>query len=109
MLKVLKAKDGDCAKKLFHFLNEVGARALRIQLGRVLEMAESSPDKYTYESKITGRFSGQKELELVVPTPSVIPTFKTKEAAKRGGLSFRRANNRNETARNLHRYRYDLL
>jgi hypothetical protein len=30
----------DRAKKLFQFLNVIGARALRIQLGRVLEMAK---------------------------------------------------------------------
>jgi hypothetical protein len=62
----------DRAKKLFQFLNEIGARALRIQLGRVLEMAESSPDKFTYENKIAERFGGQKELELIVPTPSTV-------------------------------------
>jgi len=46
--KALKAQDGDRAKKLFQFLNEIGARALHFQLGRVLEMAESSPDKFAY-------------------------------------------------------------
>jgi hypothetical protein len=46
---------------------------LGIQLGRVLEIAESSLDKFTYENKIAERFDGQKELELIVPTPSVIP------------------------------------
>jgi len=81
LLKALKSKDGDRAKKLFQFLNEIGARALRIQLGRVLEMAESSSDKYEYENKIAERFGGQTELELVVPTPSVIPSTGTKEAA----------------------------
>jgi hypothetical protein len=54
----LKAKDRDRAKKLFQFLNAIGARALRIQLGRVLEMAESSPDKYIYENKVGERFGG---------------------------------------------------
>ncbi len=81
MLKALKSKDGDRAKKLFQFLNEIGARALRIQLGRVLEMAESSADKYAYESKIADRFGGQKELELVFPTPSGIVATKPKEVA----------------------------
>jgi hypothetical protein len=81
LLRALKARDGDRAKKLFQFLNDIGARALRIQLGRVLEMAESSPDKYAYENKIAERFGGQKELELVVPMPSVIPSSETKEAA----------------------------
>lgn len=72
LLKAIKAKDGDRAKKLFQFLNDIGARALRIQLGRVLEMAESSSDKFVYENKIAERFGGQKELELVVPTPSTV-------------------------------------
>src|SRR5580700_9051390 len=48
-LRALKAKGGDQKAKLFQFLNKIGARALRIQLGRVLEMAESSPDRQTYE------------------------------------------------------------
>ena len=81
LLKALKARDGDRAKKLFQFLNEIGARALRIQLGRVLEMAKLSPDKYVYENKVAERFGGQKELEPVVPTPSGIPTPEIKEAA----------------------------
>jgi hypothetical protein len=72
LLKALKAKDGDRAKKLFQFLKEIGARALRIQLGRLLEMAESSQDKYVYEDKIAERFGGQKELELYVPPPSAV-------------------------------------
>jgi len=76
LLKALKAKDGDRQKKLFQFLNTIGARALRIQLGRVLEMAESSTDKQTYERKIVDRFGGQQELELVIPPPSEL-----KEAA----------------------------
>jgi hypothetical protein len=60
LLKALKAKDGDRAKKLFQFLSEIGARALRIQIGRVLEMAESSLDKYAYENKISERFGGKR-------------------------------------------------
>lgn len=70
LLKALKASSGDQRKKLFQFLNEIGARALRIHLGRVLEMAESSPDKFAYERRITERFGGQHELELVLPSPS---------------------------------------
>lgn len=52
-----------------------------MQLGRVLEMAASSPDKFVYENKIAGRVGGQMELELVVPTPSGIPAPEMKEAA----------------------------
>ena len=60
-----------------------GTRALRIQLGRVLEMAESSPDRYAYENKIVERFGGQQELELVVPPPPpAAPAAETNEAAK---------------------------
>jgi hypothetical protein len=58
-------------------LNKIGASALRIQLGRVLEMVESSVDKFAYEKKIVERFGGQQEFELVVPPPPI----ETKEAA----------------------------
>jgi hypothetical protein len=68
LIKALKSKDGDRQKKLFQFLNEVGARALRMHLGRVLEMCEDSLDKVTYEDKIRRRFGEQQELELSVST-----------------------------------------
>jgi P63C domain len=64
LLRAHKARGGDRAKKLFQFLNLIGARALRMHLGRVLEMAESSTDKEAYEKKIIHRFGGQLELEL---------------------------------------------
>jgi hypothetical protein len=71
LLKALKARDGDRQKKLFQFLNEIGARALRIQLGRVLEMCESSAGKSEYEAKVVERFGGQRELDFVpLPTSS---------------------------------------
>ena len=35
LLKALKAKGGDQKAKLLQFLNQIGARALRIQLARV--------------------------------------------------------------------------
>lgn len=74
LLKALKAKEGDRQKKLFQFLNDIGARALRMQLGRILEMAESSPDRQAYEAKIIERFGGQPELELLVPIAPIAPT-----------------------------------
>lgn len=67
LVKALKAKDGDKGKKLFQFLNDVGTRALRMQMGRILEMAESSSNKDEYEAKIKKRFGDQQELELVMP------------------------------------------
>jgi hypothetical protein len=69
LLRAIKAKDGDRQKKLFQFLNELGARMLRIHIGRVLEMAESSDDRFVYEKKIIERFGGQHELDLIVPPP----------------------------------------
>lgn len=74
LLRALKASEGDRQTKLFHFLNEVGARALRIHLGRVLEMAESSANRATYEKKVNERFGDQPELDLVMPSsPSASP------------------------------------
>lgn len=70
LMRALKSQDGDRKKKLFQFLNEVGARALRMQIGRVLEMAESSTAPADYEAKIVERFGGQQELELVIPAPT---------------------------------------
>jgi len=66
LLRSAKASHGDRNKKLFQFLNEVGARALRIQLGRVLEMAESSKDRIAYESKIVERFGGQMSFDIPI-------------------------------------------
>jgi hypothetical protein len=68
LLKALKAKGGDQKTKLFQFLNDIGARALRMQIGRVLEMAQSSKTPTEYEGRIIERFGGQQELELVLPT-----------------------------------------
>ena len=67
LLRALKAQDGDRMKKLFQFLNDIGARALRMHIGRVLEMAESSPDKRTYEAKLIERFGGQTEFDFAMP------------------------------------------
>lgn len=74
LLRALKERDGVRQKKLFQFLNEVGARALRMHLGRVLEMAESSSSSGEYEHKIKARFGEQRELSLVLPSdPSASP------------------------------------
>lgn len=70
LLRAHKANGGDRAKKLFQFLNEIGTRALRMHLGRVLEMAELSPDRDAYEQKIMERFGGERQLELPMPMPS---------------------------------------
>ncbi|WP_186063953.1 P63C domain-containing protein [Burkholderia gladioli] len=63
LLRALRDKDPG-KKKLFQFLNEVGTRALRMHMGRVLEMAESSATAAEYEGKFAKRFGGQQELDL---------------------------------------------
>jgi hypothetical protein len=68
LLRALKARHGDRQIKLFQFLNEVGARALRIQIGRVLEMAESSENRSQYEGKVAARFGGQQEFDFAPPS-----------------------------------------
>jgi hypothetical protein len=45
-------------------------RALRMHLGRVLEMAEASTDKATYEQKINERFGIEQQLDLPIPMPA---------------------------------------
>jgi hypothetical protein len=74
LLRALKARDGDRQKKLFQFLNEIGARALRMHLGRVLEMAEDSATRYDYEKRLVNRFGGQHELELLAPSAASAST-----------------------------------
>lgn len=67
LMRALKEEEGNRQTKLFQFLNDLGARALRMHLGRVLEMCESSPDRETYERKVVNRFGGQQELDLPMP------------------------------------------
>lgn len=70
LARALKVKDEDGRKKkLFQFLSDVGTRALRVHLGRVLEMAEDSPDKATYETRIAKRFGDQPEIDAVIVEP----------------------------------------
>ena len=64
LLRISKEQGGDRRKKLFQFLNEIGTRALRMQLGRVLEMAESSKNQQEYEQKIVERFGGQERFSF---------------------------------------------
>ncbi len=69
LVRASKAKDGDRQKKLFQFLNEVGARALGRHIGRVQEIAETSTFAAAYEARINDRFGDQRELGLVMPSP----------------------------------------
>jgi hypothetical protein len=67
LLRALKSAGGDRRKKLFQFLSEIGTRALRFQLGRMTEMAESSPDFLTYEHRFAERFGDQQALDFNPP------------------------------------------
>jgi hypothetical protein len=67
LLRAHKSKGGDRAKRPFQFLNIIGARALGRHIGRVLEMVESSADKWEYEAKIAQRFGFAQQLELPMP------------------------------------------
>lgn len=64
LLREAKSSSGDRNAKLFQFLNIVGARALRFQLGRVFDVAESSSTSEEYEAKIAQRFGGQQMLKF---------------------------------------------
>ncbi len=70
LLRAEKERGGKRHKKLFQFLNEIGARALRMHLGRILEMAESSASKVDYERRVARRFGDQLELDLEPTSPS---------------------------------------
>ncbi|WP_444756597.1 P63C domain-containing protein [Pseudomonas sp. A014] len=65
LLRALRDRDPK-KKKLFQFLNEIGVRALRIHMGRILEMAESSATSAEYEAKFAARFGRQQELDLTL-------------------------------------------
>lgn len=68
LLREMKAKGGRQRDKLFQFLNEVGARALRMHMGRILEMAESSSTKESYVEKVQARFGdGEPPYEEIDP------------------------------------------
>ena len=61
LLRALRDKDPE-KRKLFQFLNEIGARAFRMHMGRVLEMAESAKTPQEYEARFEDRFGDQPEL-----------------------------------------------
>lgn len=60
LLREAKQSSGDRNAKLFQFLNLVGARALRFQLGRIYDVAQSSATSDIYEQEVAKRFGGQQ-------------------------------------------------
>ena len=73
LLRANKAQGGDRRKKLFQFLSLIGTRALRIHLGRLLEMAEAAKDRAAYEKRFNERFGDQRELNLDAMDSTVLP------------------------------------
>ena len=70
LLRANKAQGGDRRKRLFQFLNDIGTRALRIHLGRLLEMAESAKERAAYEKRFNERFGDQPELDFEATDPT---------------------------------------
>lgn len=70
LLREAKNSAGDKNAKLFQFLNLVGARALRFQLGRVFDVAQNASSSDEYEREIAKRFGGQQELDFVATSPT---------------------------------------
>lgn len=59
LVRANKASGGQRSSKLFQFLNEIGARALRTQIGRLLEMSETSANRAEYEKKSGNDFTSR--------------------------------------------------
>jgi len=70
LLRETKDKSGEGRAKLFQFLNEIGTRALRMQLGRVLGIAETSINRTAYENKMVELFGGQSGFNFDPPSAS---------------------------------------
>jgi hypothetical protein len=64
LLRANKSQGGDRRKKLFQFLSIIGTRALRIHLGRLLEMTEAAKDRAAYERRFRERFGDQREMDF---------------------------------------------
>lgn len=59
-----KAKSQDRRKKLHQFLSQIGVKALRTHLGRLLGIAELSEDRSQYERNFEKVFGNQLELNF---------------------------------------------
>ncbi|HEY4013451.1 MAG TPA: P63C domain-containing protein [Polyangiaceae bacterium] len=74
LAKIQKSQSPDRAAKLHQFLSELGVKALRTHLGRLLGMAEVSETRAQYEGYVEKIFGKQLSLDLTVLTvPSTAP------------------------------------
>jgi hypothetical protein len=62
LAKALRNASGDPGSKVHQFLSEVGVKALRMQLGQTLGIAQISDTKEQYEANIERAFGVQRDL-----------------------------------------------
>lgn len=63
LMRARKAKSGERWAKLNQFLSEIGVKALRTHLGRLLGIAETSADQAEYERHVEKIFGRQREFK----------------------------------------------
>jgi hypothetical protein len=68
LTRALRDQSGERWKKLHQFLSEIGVKALRTHLGRLLGMAEVSKTKVEYEGHVARVFGKQLILDLGEPS-----------------------------------------
>lgn len=64
LTKAQRAESGERHRKLHQFLSDVGVKALRQHLGRLLGIAEMSEDRNQYERSVRRIFGDQKEFDF---------------------------------------------
>lgn len=64
LAKNSKQENGDANSKIHQFLSEIGVKALRTQVGKILGIATVSESREEYEKFISEKVFGQKSLNL---------------------------------------------
>lgn len=67
LTRAQKAVSDDRRTKLHQFLTEIGVKALRMHLGRLLGMAQTSATREQYEQHVTRVFGGQLAIDFDGP------------------------------------------
>jgi hypothetical protein len=65
LAKTSKEANGSSNSKIHQFLSEIGVKALRTQVGKILGIATVSETREEYEKYIREKIYGQKELPFV--------------------------------------------
>lgn len=64
LAKTSKATSGERGDKIHQFLSEIGVKALRTQVGKIMGIASVSDTREEYEKYITEKVFGQRQLPL---------------------------------------------